>query len=86
MEDMQTMVKKIITKITNLESRLSSVDVKPMRKNERMKKLIEYLAELESSDWQRMSEDGRMYIGKIWNLLGMPSQEEINKPKAKNEQ
>ena len=80
------MVKKIITKITNLESRLSSVDVKPMRKNERMKKLILYLAELESSDYKLMSKNGRMCIGKIWNLLGMPSQEEINKPKAKNEQ
>lgn len=65
---------------------IPSIEIKPMPKNKRMKKLIEYLAELENTDWQRMSEDGRMYIGKIWNLLGMPSQEEIDKSRKKNEQ
>ena len=73
------------TKINNLKTTLNNVNVKSMPKNKRMKKLIEYLAELESSDYKLMSKNGRMCIGKIWNLLGMPSQEEINKPKVKNE-
>ena len=32
-----------------------------------------------------MSEEGRMHLNAIWNLLGQPTQEAF-KPKAKNEQ
>ena len=50
-----------------------------MAKNERMAKLIEHLSNLEQVDHQRMSQDGKSELGKIWNLLGMPSQEELSK-------
>ena len=51
--------------------------VKPMPKGKRMSQLIENLANLERVDFQKMSVEGRKYLGNIWNLLGMPSQEEI---------
>ena len=54
------------------------VKVYPMPKNKRMRELIENLANLESSDYDRLSSDGRHYLGKIWNLLGMQSQEQIS--------
>lgn len=52
---------------------------KKMAKNKRMAKLIEHLSNLEQVDHQRMSQDGKSELGKIWNLLGMPSQEELSK-------
>tara|TARA_X000001388_G_scaffold76118_1_gene72578 strand:- start:300 stop:527 length:228 start_codon:yes stop_codon:yes gene_type:complete len=51
--------------------------IKPMPKGKRMSQLIENLANLERIDFKRMSVEGKKYLGKIWNLLGMPSQEEI---------
>ena len=51
--------------------------VKKMTKNQRMAKLIEHLSNLELTDHQRMSEDGRLELGKIWNLLGMPAKESL---------
>ena len=57
--------------------------VKPMSRNERMRKLIELLAGLEASNHDELNEYGRKYMGEIWNLLGMPSKEEIHKSKEK---
>jgi len=57
--------------------------VKKMAKNQRMAKLIELLSNLEQVDHQRMSQDGKSILGEIWNLLGMPSQEELNKKDKK---
>ena len=53
--------------------------VKKMAKSQRMAKLIEHLANLEDIEHIRMSKDGRSELAKIWNLLGMPSQEELSK-------
>jgi len=53
--------------------------VKKMAKNQRMAKLIEHLSNLELTDHQRMSEDGQIELGKIWNLLGMSSKEDLAK-------
>tara|TARA_R100000995_G_scaffold81597_1_gene54549 strand:- start:1137 stop:1361 length:225 start_codon:yes stop_codon:yes gene_type:complete len=57
------------------------IPVAKMPKNKRMETLIKHLADLEAADYERLSSDGRHYLGKIWNLLGMPSQEEIEIPK-----
>ena len=54
-----------------------------MAKNQRMAKLIEYLANLELIDYDRMSKEGQLELAKIWNLLGMSSQEELNKKDKK---
>ena len=64
---------------------IPSIEIKPMPKNQRMKQLIESLIKLEQCDLKRMSEEGRMHLKAIWNLLGQPTQEAF-KPKAKNEQ
>jgi len=63
--------------------KLKKTKVKPMAKNQRMKKLIELLAGLEASNYDKLNEYGRKYMGEIWNLLGMPSKEEIHKSKEK---
>ena len=54
------------------------IKVYPMPKNKRMRELIENLANLESSDYDCLTSSGRHYLGKIWNLLGMQSQEQIS--------
>jgi len=66
--------------------------VTKMPKGKRMAQLIENLATLERLEFKNMSTEGKKHLGKIWNLLGMPSQEEIipgvdmNKPfKLKNQ-
>jgi transcription initiation factor IIE alpha subunit len=46
-------------------------------------KLIHLLSELETTDRQRMSSDGKEYLDSIWKLLGQPTYEEI-KTKAEN--
>ena len=51
--------------------------MKQMGKNKRMAKLIELLAKLESSDYSRLSAEGREYLGDLWVLLGMPRQEDL---------
>jgi hypothetical protein len=47
-------------------------------------KLIHLLSELEITDRQRMSSDGKEYLDRIWKLLGQPTYAEIqaNKKKA----
>lgn len=61
--------------------KIPTTEIKPMPKNKRMANLIEHLANLESADYDRLSSDGKESLGKIWNLLGMPSQEALNKDK-----
>ena len=63
--------------------KLKKIKVKPMAKNQRMRKLIELLAGLEASNYDELNEYGRKYMGEIWNLLGMSSKEEIHKSKEK---
>ena len=46
---------------------------------DRTKKLIEYLADLEHVDRQRMSSDGKYYMDKRWELLGLPIYNEIGR-------
>ena len=46
-------------------------------------KLIHLLSELETTDRQRMTSDGKYYLDSIWKLLGQPTYEEI-KTKAEN--
>jgi len=57
--------------------KIPTIEIKPMPKNKRMATLIEHLANLEATDYGRISEEGKESLGKIWNLLGMPSQEEL---------
>jgi len=45
--------------------------------SDRTKKLIEYLAELEVCDRDRMSSSGREYMDKIWQLLNLPTYDQI---------
>ena len=47
-------------------------------------KLIHLLSELEITDRQRMSSDGKESLDSIWKLLGQPTYSEIeaNKKKA----
>lgn len=40
-------------------------------------KLIHLLSELETTDRQRMSSDGKEYLDSIWKLLGQPTYAEI---------
>ena len=47
-------------------------------------KLIHLLSELETTDRQRMSSDGKEYLDSIWKLLGQPTYAEI-KANAKKE-
>ena len=61
--------------------KIPTTKIKPMPKNKRMANLIEHLANLEAADYDRLSSDGKESLGKIWNLLGMPSQEALNKDK-----
>ena len=45
--------------------------------SDRTKKLIEYLAELEVCDRGRMSSSGREYMDKIWQLLNLPTYDQL---------
>lgn len=66
--------------------KIPTAKIKPMPKNKRMANLIEHLANLEAVDYDRLSSDGKESLGKIWNLLGMPSQEKLNKAKSNEKQ
>ena len=66
--------------------KIPTTEIKPMPKNKRMANLIEHLANLEAADYDRLSSDGKESLGKIWNLLGMPSQEALNKAKSNEKQ
>ena len=46
-------------------------------------RLIHLLSELEITDRQRMSSDGKEYLDNIWKLLGQPSYKEIQIAKEK---
>tara|TARA_X000001388_G_scaffold52188_1_gene37892 strand:- start:18309 stop:18497 length:189 start_codon:yes stop_codon:yes gene_type:complete len=42
-------------------------------------KLIHLLSELEITDRQRMSSDGKHYLDEIWKLLGQPTYSQVKK-------
>lgn len=44
---------------------------------DRFKNLIQTLSELEHIDRQRMSEDGKLMMNKVWELLGQPTFDEV---------
>lgn len=47
-------------------------------------KLIHLLSELEITDRQRMSSDGKESLDSIWKLLGQPTYAEIEANKKKH--
>ena len=57
-----------------------------MPKNKRMRSLIEQLIELEGADYDRLSSSGKEALEKIWNLLGMPSQEQLYVQRSQEEE
>ena len=57
-----------------------------MPKNKRMRSLIEQLIELEGADYDRLSSSGKEALEKIWNLLGMPSQEQLYAQRSEEEE
>ena len=44
---------------------------------DRFKNLIQTLSQLEHLDRQRMSEDGKLMMNKVWELLGQPTFDEV---------
>jgi len=48
-------------------------------------KLIHLLSELEITNRQRMSNDGKKHLDDIWKLLGQPTYQEIITAKEKAE-
>tara|TARA_R110000744_G_scaffold243446_4_gene360332 strand:+ start:7782 stop:7994 length:213 start_codon:yes stop_codon:yes gene_type:complete len=44
---------------------------------DRFKNLIQTLSELEHLDRQRMSEDGKLMMNKVWELLDQPTFDEV---------
>ncbi len=46
---------------------------------DRTRTLIQLLSELEIVDRQRMSSDGKLYLDRIWKLLGQPTYSEVQK-------
>jgi len=44
---------------------------------DRTKKLVELLASLEACDRDRMSSDGKYCMDKIWELLGLPTYDNL---------
>ena len=44
---------------------------------DRFKDLVQTLSELENLDRQRMSEDGKKTMDKVWELLGQPTFDEV---------
>lgn len=46
---------------------------------DRTRTLIQLLSELEIVDRQRMSSDGKLYLDRIWKLLGQPTYDEVQK-------
>ena len=51
--------------------------VKPNYGSDRTKELISYLQKLEDADYFNLSEDGKNYLDKIWKLLDMPTNKEL---------
>ena len=44
---------------------------------DRTRRLISYLNDLECSDRDRMSNDGKNCMDRIWKLLGLPTYDEL---------
>ena len=53
--------------------------VYPNLKSQKMQQLISLLGDLEHTDRQRMSRDGREILDNIFELLGMPKYDEMIK-------
>jgi len=53
--------------------------------SEMTQKLIHLLSELEITNRQRMSNDGKKHLDDIWKLLGQPTYQEIITAKEKAE-
>ena len=51
----------------------------PNLKSQKMQQLISLLGDLEHTDRQRMSRDGREILDNIFELLGMPKYDEMLK-------
>ena len=51
----------------------------PNLKSEKMQQLISLLGDLEHTDRQRMSRDGREILDNIFELLGMPKYDDMIK-------
>tara|TARA_R100001443_G_scaffold117090_2_gene139881 strand:+ start:4852 stop:5055 length:204 start_codon:yes stop_codon:yes gene_type:complete len=66
--------------------KIPTIPVRPMPKNKRMRSLIEQLIELEGADYDRLSSSGKEALEKIWNLLGMPSQEQLYAQRSEEEE
>ena len=61
--------------------------VKPNYASDRTKELISYLTGLEEADYFNLSKDGKNYLDKIWRLLDMPTNKELQAAlDAKNKQ
>ena len=61
--------------------------VKPNYASDKMKELVSYLTGLEEADYVNLSEDGKNYLDKIWKLLDMPTNKELQAVlDAKNKQ
>ena len=59
--------------------------VYPNLKSQKMQQLISLLGDLEHTDRQRMSRDGREILDNIFELLGMPKYDEMIKAAEEEE-
>ena len=57
----------------------------PNLKSEKMQQLISLLGDLEHTDRQRMSRDGREILDNIFELLGMPKYDDMIKAAEEEE-
>jgi len=57
----------------------------PNLKSQKMQQLISLLGDLEHTDRQRMSRDGREILDNIFELLGMPKYDEMIKAAEEEE-
>ena len=61
-------------------------EVKLNTATDRTKKLISYLSDLEACDRDRMSSDGKYYMDKIWELLGLPTYDNLPSSTTKSQE
>ena len=59
--------------------------VYPNLKSQKMQQLISLLGDLEHTDRQRMSRDGREILDNIFELLGMPKYDDMIKATEEEE-
>lgn len=57
----------------------------PNLKSQKMQQLISLLGDLEHTDRQRMSRDGREILDNIFELLGMPKYDDMIKAAEEEE-